>query len=69
MTCLIVTYEHRNINLSITGERITFTMYYSQSASTSDHLISHCIQPEIVTHQNFARAGIRSRFDSGRVQF
>ena len=26
MTCLIVTCELRTINLSITGERITFTM-------------------------------------------
>ena len=56
--------------------------YVVSQPRTSDRLISHwralcllahdnwrcSIQPEIFTHQNFARAGIRSRFDSGRVQ-
>ena len=80
MTCLIATREPRTINLSIAGERITF-YYVASQPRTSDRLISHwralcllahdnwrcSIQPEIFTHQNFAWAGIRSRFDSGRV--
>ena len=53
--------------------------YVASQPRTSDRLISHwralCLlahdnwrwstQPEIFTHQNFAWAGIRSRFDSG----
>ena len=55
--------------------------YVASQPRTSDHLISHwralcllahgnpkCnIQSETFTHQNFARAGIRSRVDSGEV--
>ena len=55
--------------------------YVASQPGTSDRLISHwralcllahdnwrcCIQPEIFTHQHFARAGVRSRVDSGRV--
>ena len=80
MTCLSATFEPRTINLSITGERITF-YYVAIQPRISDRLISHwralCLlaydnwrcskQPETFTHQNFARAGIRTPADSGRV--
>ena len=55
--------------------------YVASQPRTSDRLISHwralcllthdnwrcSIQPEIFTYQNFAWAGIRSQFDSGRI--
>ena len=62
--------------------RANHIYYVASQPRTSDRLISHwralcllahdnrrcSIQPEIFTHQNFAQAGIRSRFDNGRVQ-
>ena len=41
MTCLSTTCDPRTINLSITVERITFTMYVASQPRTSDRLACH----------------------------
>ena len=81
MTCLFATREPRSNHQPFDCWRAHHVYYVASQPRTSDRLISHwralcllahdnwrcSIQPEIFTHQNFAWAGIRSRFDSGRV--
>ena len=72
LDCYLLASNHQSFD----SWRAHHVYYVASQPRTSDCrvlcLLAHdnwrcSIQPEIFTHQNFAWAGIRSRFDSGRV--